>query len=80
MASGNAIDEQYKETWKRKPRTYEQTVRPIAQTWSRPDDEDYDPNDINPAHLQSLAQRPRVTAGPSGLRPPMDSSDDDDDF
>lgn len=80
MASGNAIDEQNKEIWERKLPTYEQTVRPVVQTWARPDGDDYDPNDVQSEQLQPQSHRPRIAAGSSGLLPPLDSSDEDDEY
>lgn len=82
MASGSAIDEQYKECWEcwvTKLPTYEELIRPDVPTWTGPEDGDFDPNDVPTSQLQTRRQRPRVVAGPSGLRPPMDSSDEDDD-
>lgn len=75
MASGSAIDEQYKETWERKNPLYEKDIQPRAQPWTPSDD----PNDVTAEQLQAQArQRLQIRPGQSGFRPPIDSSDDED--
>ena len=58
MASGSAIDEQYKECWAAKLPSYQETVSPAPpqQRWDRPVDGEYDPNDVPVSQLQKRSR------------------------
>jgi hypothetical protein len=84
MASGKAIDEQYKDCWAPRPSLSSTATAPSGQhtppsnAQSRFDfDDDFDPNDVPVSHPvnRGLGQ---IKAGRGGLRPP--DSDEDDDY
>lgn len=82
MASGNAIDEQYRDVWAMHEAAYNarREERDVADRDGPSSDqaqaENYDPNDV--IVPQNASGQGRFAVVPGTLGPPMDDSDDED--